>query len=52
MDKKRNTKFRENCEILANDIVEDTMACGRIDNLKAAMQLYITANMPNPKDLN
>lgn len=49
MDKKRNTKFRE---ILANDIVEDTMACGRIDNLEAAVQLYIAANMPNPKDLN
>ena len=49
---KNGKDFRENCEILANDIVEDTMACGRIDNLEAAVQLYIAANMPNPKDLN
>lgn len=59
-------KFREDCKVLANDIVEESMAwrssleepqdwhC-RIDNfghLQAAALLYIAANMPNPKDLD
>lgn len=61
----RNDKdFRKNCEILANDIVEESMAwrssleepqdwhC-RIDNfghLQAAALLYIAANMPIPNE--
>ncbi len=61
----RNDKdFRKNCEILANDIVEESMAwrssleepqdwhC-RIDNfghLQAAALLYIAANMPSSNE--
>lgn len=63
--KMRNDKdFRKNCEILANDIVEESMAwrssleepqdwhC-RIDNfghLQAAALLYIAANMPSSNE--
>lgn len=59
-------EFREDCKVLANDIVEDHMkwrnqldypkkwvdAVDSFDFLKAAALLYIAANMPNPKDLN
>ena len=52
-------KFRENCKVLANDIVENTMGLRRqlkvpqswcdsdnFGDLQAAALLYIAANMP------